>query len=74
MEVPDQWVFFAVRFDACILDGRTRFKRMTGTMTDLSWPDEPGTWVGEDGTEYDVVISLEADEVRWRAHCGMDGR
>lgn len=37
---------------------------MTGTMTDLSWPDEPGTWVGEDGTVYDVVISLEADEVR----------
>lgn len=33
-------------------------------MTDLSWPDEVGTWVGMDGVEYDVVISLEDDNVR----------
>lgn len=42
-----------------------RFKRMTGTMTDLSWPDEPGTWVGQDGVEYDVVISIESDTVSY---------
>lgn len=55
-----------VRFenDRALLGGEIRFKRLTGTMTDLSWPDQVGTWVGMDGVEYDVVISLEDDNVR----------
>lgn len=33
-------------------------------MTDHSWPDYPGTFVGDDGTVYDVVISIQSDTVR----------
>lgn len=37
---------------------------MSGTFTDVSWPDEPGLWTGMDGVVYDVEISTEQDEVR----------
>eukprot|EP00752_Nemacystus_decipiens_P012221 g10835.t1 len=37
------------------------FKLLAGTFTDYSWPDEPGSWVGMDGVEYDVEISTRSD-------------
>eukprot|EP00903_Cladosiphon_okamuranus_P011690 g10995.t1 len=37
------------------------FKLLAGTFTDYSWPDEAGSWVGMDGTEYDVEISTRSD-------------
>lgn len=40
------------------------FKFLSGTFTDYSWPDEPGSWTGMDGETYDVVLSLQQDEVR----------
>lgn len=50
--------------DSSRLPHHPRFKQLTGTMTDLSWPDEPGLFTGDDGTVYDVVISIESDTVR----------
>lgn len=39
------------------------FKLLSSGFADYSWPDSPGTWTGMDGVEYDVIISVQADEV-----------
>lgn len=46
------------------------FKRLTGTMTDLTWPDETETYTDSDGNDYTCTVCLYGEYCN--GHRGSD--